>query len=75
MRSARTPFFTVVGFFLILGLRSAVSEISGNTIFEHGGCFFLMLGLRSAVTEISGNTIFVEPQVADQGPQVDLRRG
>ena len=48
----------------MLGLRSAVSEISGNTIFEHGGCFFLMLGLRSAVTEISGNTIFVEPQVA-----------
>ena len=41
MRSARTPFFTVVGFFLMLGLRSAVSEISGNTIFEHGGCFFL----------------------------------
>ena len=37
-------------------------EISGNTIFEHGGCFFLMLGLRSAVTEISRNTIFVEPQ-------------
>ena len=34
-----------------------------------------MLGLRSAVTEISGNTIFVEPQVADQGLQVDLRRG
>ena len=74
----------------MLGLRSAVSEISGNTIFEHGGCFFeisgntifehggcffLMLGLRSAVTEISGNTIFVEPQVADQGLQVDLRRG
>ena len=42
----------------MLGLRSAVFEISGNTIFEHGGCFFLMLGLRSAVTEISGNTIF-----------------
>ena len=60
-------------FFLMLGLRSAVSEISENTIFEHGGCFFLMLGLRSAVTEISGNTIFVEPQVADQGLQVDLR--
>ena len=59
----------------MLGLRSAVSEISGNTIFEHGGCFFLMLGLRSAVTEISGNTIFAEPQVADQGLQVDLRRG
>ena len=59
----------------MLGLRSAVSEISRNTIFEHGGCFFLMLGLRSAVTEISGNTIFVEPQVADQGLQVDLRRG
>ena len=59
----------------MLGLRSAVSEISGNTIFEHGGCFFLMLGLRSAATEISGNTIFVEPQVADQGLQVDLRRG
>ena len=59
----------------MLGLRSAVSEISGNTIFEHGDCFFLMLGLRSAVTEISGNTIFVEPQVADQGLQVDLRRG
>ena len=59
----------------MLGLRSAVFEISGNTIFEHGGCFFLMLGLRSAVTEISGNTIFVEPQVADQGLQVDLRRG
>ena len=58
-RSARTPFFTVVGFFLMLGLRSAVSEISGNTIFEHGGCFFFMLGLRSAVCEISGNTIFV----------------
>ena len=33
--------------FLMLGLRSAVSEISGNTVFEHGGCFFLMLGLRS----------------------------
>ena len=33
----------------MLGLRSAVSEISGNTIFEHGGCFFFMLGLRSAV--------------------------
>ena len=32
----------------MLGLRSAVSEISKNTIFEHGGCFFLMLGLRSA---------------------------
>ena len=42
----------------MLGLRSAVSEISKNTIFEHGGCFFLMLGLRSAVSEISGNTIF-----------------
>ena len=25
----------------MLGLRSAVSEISKNTIFEHGGCFFL----------------------------------
>ena len=25
----------------MLGLRSAVSEISENTIFEHGGCFFL----------------------------------
>ena len=59
----------------MLGLRSAVSEISGNTIFEHGGCFFLMLGLRSAVTEIGGNNIFVEPQVADQGLQVDLRQG
>ena len=35
-----------------------MSEISGNTIFEHGGCFSLMLGLRSAVSEISGNTIF-----------------
>ena len=58
----------------MLGLRSAVSEISGNTIFEHGGCFFLMLGLRSAVSEISGNTFFVEPQAADQGLQVDLRR-
>ena len=45
------------------------------SIFEQGGCFFLMLGLRSAVTEISGNTIFVEPQVADQDLQVDLRRG
>ena len=45
-------------FFLMLGLRSAVSEISGNTIFEHGGCFFFMLGLKSAVFEISGNTIF-----------------
>ena len=66
---------TVVVFFFMLGLRSAVIEISGNTIFEHGGCFVLMLGLRSAVTEISGNTIFVEPQVADQGLQVDLRRG
>ena len=42
----------------MLGLRSAVSEISENTIFEHGGCFFLMLGLRSAVSEISENTIF-----------------
>ena len=42
----------------MLGLRSAVCEISKNTIFEHGGCFFLMLGLRSAVSEISGNTIF-----------------
>ena len=34
-----------------------------------------MLGLRSAVTEISGNNIFVEPQVADQGLQLDLRQG
>ena len=42
----------------MLGLRSAVSEISKNTIFEHGGCLFLMLGLRSAVCEISENTIF-----------------
>ena len=42
----------------MLGLRSAVSEISENTIFEHGGCFFFMLGLRSAVCEISENTIF-----------------
>ena len=42
----------------MLGLRSAVSEISENTIFEHGGCFFVMLGLRSAVFEISENTIF-----------------
>ena len=42
----------------MLGLRSAVSEISENTIFEHGGCFFLMLGLRSAVFEISESTIF-----------------
>ena len=41
----------------MLGLRSAVSEISENTIFEHG-VFFLMLGLRSAVSEISENTIF-----------------
>ena len=44
-------------FFFMLGLRSAVSEISENTIFD-GGWFFLMLGLRSAVSEISGNTIF-----------------
>ena len=42
----------------MLGLRSAVSEISENTIFERGGCFFFMLGLRSAVCEISENTIF-----------------
>ena len=35
-----------------------MSEVSENTIFEHGGCFFLMLGLRSAVSEISENTIF-----------------
>ena len=41
----------------MLGLRSAVSEISENTIFD-GGCFFFMLGLRSAVCEISENTIF-----------------
>ena len=38
-------------FFFLLGLRSAVSEISKNTNFEHGGCFFSMLGLRSAVSE------------------------
>ena len=42
----------------MLGLRSAVCEISENTIFEHGGCLFFMLGLRSAVCEISENTIF-----------------
>ena len=42
----------------MFGLRSAVPEISENTIFEHGGCFFFMLGLRSAVCEISENTIF-----------------
>ena len=42
----------------MLGLRSAVSEISENTIFEHGGCFFFMLGLRSAVCEISENAVF-----------------
>ena len=41
----------------MLGLRSAVSKISKNTIFEHGGCFFFMLGLRSAVCD-SRNTIF-----------------
>ena len=41
----------------MLGLRSAVSEISENTIFEHW-LFFFMLGLRSAVCEVSENTIF-----------------
>ena len=41
----------------MLGLRSAVCEISENTIF-YCGWFFLMLGLRSAVSEISENTIF-----------------
>ena len=35
---SRTLFFSVVGFSM-LGLRSAVFEISGNTIFEHGGFF------------------------------------
>ena len=52
----------------MLGLRSAVSEISGNTIFEHGGCLLLMLGLRSAVSEISILFLFYVFEFIDMLP-------